>query len=133
MKKIITLLVGLFFVIVARGQQPTEPPSIEERLKKLNEIILQDVQPTASQKGAIEKAWKLFLTTEDKARKENPPPAPGTRPDPKMKETIDKRAEERDEEVKKILSEVQFKKYKEAVKKLKPPPGPPGNNRPPQQ
>jgi hypothetical protein len=88
------------------------------------------VQPTTTQKTFIEVAYRSFFTSADRLRKESqPPPSP---PDPKMKEKLDKLIEERDESIKKVLSDAQYKKYKEAIKKLKPPPNaPPNGQKPP--
>lgn len=123
------------FVIVARAQPPAPPapPSLEERLKKTNEVIQQEVKPTVAQKTAIESAFKTFFTAADKLRKNNPPPPP---PDPKVKEAMDKLVKERDESIKKILTETQYQKYKKAAKKLQPPkPGDQNDKKgpPPQQ
>ena len=129
MKKLIITAGIVLFVIVVKGQQPTEPPSIEERIKHTNEVLQKEVQPTAEQKTAIELAYKSFFIAADKLRKDNPPPPP----DPKVKEAIDKLVKERDESIKKKLSEEQYRKYLEAAKKLHPPkPGEPnGKNGPP--
>ncbi len=119
MKKIIIIPALLFFALVVKGQPP-KPPSIEERLKRTNEVLQQEVQPNAAQKTAIETAFKKFFTDADKLRKDNPPPPPPP-PDPKVKEAMDKLVKERDEAVKKILTAAQYEKYKAAAKKLQPP------------
>ena len=129
MKKNIVTVFALLFVLVLRAQEtppgppPLKPPSIEERLKRTNELFLKEVVLTESQQKEIELAFKSFFAAEDKLRKENPPPPPPP-PDPKVKEAMDKLVKERDEQVKKVLSEEQFKKYKEAADKMHPP-GPP--------
>jgi hypothetical protein len=135
MKKLIMVpgFVLLAFAIKAQPQQPPKPPSMEERLKKTNELIQQDVQPTASQKTAIAQAYKQFFTAADQLRKDNPPPPPPP-PDPKVKEAMDKLVKERDEQVKKVLTDAQYQKYKETAKKLQPPPpGEKGKHGPPPQ
>ncbi len=123
MRKLITAAGLILFVIVTKAQppQPPKPPGIEERIKRTNEVLQQEVQPTTIQKADIESAFKTFLIAEDKLRKDNPPP-----PDPKVKEAMDKLVKDRDESIKKILTSSQYEKYKEATKKLHPPK--PGEN-----
>ncbi|MBI5858215.1 MAG: hypothetical protein HZB42_11290 [Sphingobacteriales bacterium] len=127
----------LFAIIVRTQPTPPKPPTVEERLKRTSELIQKEVQLTTAQQSAIEQAYKSFFTAADKLRKDNPPPPPPP-PDPKVKEAMDKLVKERDESIKKILTEDQYKKYKEAAKKLQPPkPGGPDNRPgqppPPQQ
>ncbi len=122
MKKLIIAAGFLLFAISIKAQppQPPKPPTVEERLKRTNEVIQKDVQPSTTQKAAIESAFKKFFAAEDKLRKDNPPPPPPP-PDPKVKEAMDKLVKERDEAVKKVLTDAQYQKYKEATKKLHPP------------
>ena len=133
MKKLI-IAAGLVLIIVvtkAQPPQPPKPPGIEERIKKTNEILQQEVQPTTVQKTAIESVFKTFFIAEDKLRKDNRPPPPPPQ-DPKVKEAMDKLVKDRDERIKKILTAAQFEKYKEATKKMHPPkPGEPGKGGPP--
>ena len=132
MKRIIIGSALLLFTLATKAQEqpkPPKPPTVEERLKKTNEVLQKEVQPTAAQKAAIETAFKKFFTDADKLRKENPPPPPPP-PDPKVKEAMDKLIKERDEAVKKILTPAQFEKYKVAAKKLHPP-KPGGKDGPP--
>ena len=127
MKKQIITASLLFFVIVTRAQQPQQPPSIEDRLKHTSEVLKKEVQPSAAQQSQIDAAFKVFFIAMDKLHKENPPPPPPP-PDPKVKEAMDKLVKERDDKLKAILTEEQFKKYKEVEKKLLPPkPGGPDN------
>ena len=137
MKRLISVSALALFVIVARLQQPPPPPGIEERIKRTNEVLDKEVQPDAQQKIKIEAAYRKFFTAEDKLRKNHPPKAgeqqgPPPAPDPKTKEAMDKLVKERDESVKKILDDKQYARYKEAVKKLKPPrPGEGNGQKPP--
>ena len=110
---------SMLFALAVRAQQPAPPrqPGMEERLKRTNEIMEKEVRPTAAQQASIESVFKTFFAAADKVRKDNPPPPP----DPKMKAAMDKLAAERDESIKKILTEAQFKKYVEAEKKMRPP------------
>ncbi|MFN8291924.1 MAG: hypothetical protein U0U70_16820 [Chitinophagaceae bacterium] len=135
MKKTISVSALALFVIVARPQQPPSPngappppPGIEERIKKTSELLQKEVQPDAQQKIKIEAAYRKFFTAEEKIHKPGPPqqgqpPAP----DSKTKEAMDKLVKEREETIKKILNDKQYGKYKEAIKKLRPP-GPMGGN-----
>jgi hypothetical protein len=119
MKKLIVATGLVLFIAVTKAQppQPPMPPSIEERLKRTNEVLQSDVKPTVTQKTTIESVFKTFFIAADKLGKENPPPPP----DPKVKEVMNKLVKERDESVKKILTTSQYEKYKEAAKKLHPP------------
>lgn len=133
MKKLIIAAGLVLFIVVTNAQppQPPKPPSIEERIKKTNEMLQQELQPTAVQKTALESAFKTFFIAEDKLRKDNPPPPPPPQ-DPKVKEAMDKLVKDRDESIKKILTVSQYEKYKEAAKKMHPPkPGEPGKGGPP--
>jgi hypothetical protein len=101
------------------GQHP-KPPSVEEKIKKLDEVIFREVELNEAQKAAIGHAFKTFFSAEDQLRKENPPPPPPP-PVPKLKAAMDKLVQERDESIKEILSEKQFEKYRTALEKLHPP------------
>ncbi len=120
MKKQIITAWLLLFVILTNAQEPPKPPSIEERLKKTNELLLKEVQLNDGQLNQVETVFKNFFEAMDKLRKDNPPPPPPP-PDPKVKEAMDKLVKERDEKIKQVLTEDQFKKFKEAEKKLHPP------------
>lgn len=130
MKKMMIAAGSMLFALAVNAQQPVPPgqPSLEERLKRTNAILKKDVQPTNTQQAAIESVFKTFFAAADKLRKDNPPPPPPS-PDPKVKAAMDKLAAERDANIKKILTEAQFKKYVEAEKKMRPP-KPGGHNGP---
>ena len=110
----------LLFMTDTRAQQPPPPPGIEERLKHSSELLQKEIQPNAAQQAQLDAAFKIFFIAMDKLHKENPPPPPPP-PDPKVKEAMDKLVKERDDKIKKVLTDEQFKKYKEAEKKLHPP------------
>jgi hypothetical protein len=109
------------------------PPTVEEKMKRTNEVLQKEVQLSAEQKKVIEQSFKTFFTSEEKMRKENPPPPPPPPPlTPEMKVAMDKLEQDRDETIKKVLTESQYLQYKEAVKKLHPPkPGEGKRNGPP--
>ena len=126
MKKITICLLTLLLCTAAFAQPP-KPPTVDERLNKLNEVLQQQVKPTAIQKTGIENIFKTFFAAADKLRKDNPPPpkpSNATLPPPpseKARAAMHKLEEDRDESVRKILSVDQFKKYKKAAEKLRPP------------
>lgn len=137
MKKLITCL-ATFLLFAGAYAQPPKPQTVQERLKKLNELLQTDLKPTASQKANIENIFTTFFAAEEKLRRDNPPPEKpenGATPPPppeKVRAAMHKLEAARDEEVRKILSEAQFKKYKTAAEKLRPPrPGGDDKNGPP--
>ena len=124
MKKLITCL-ATFVLFAAAYAQPPKPPTVEERLKKLNEVLQTEVKPTASQKASIENIFKTFFAAAEKLRKDNPPPAntgerPPTPPQ-KMHGAMKELEEERDVKIKKLLTAAQFEQYKTAAASLRPP------------
>ena len=127
MKKLSLITSFILFALVTRAQPP-KPPSVEERLNHTRELLKQEIKPNATQQAAIDVAFKKFFIAADQLRKDNPPPPPPP-PDPKVKEAMDKLVKDRDESIKKVLTEDQYKKYKEAAKKLQPPK--PGEHREP--
>ena len=134
MKKLIIATGFVLFFNASKAQPPgpPQPPSIEERLKHTSEVLQKEMQLTNTQQQELTAAFKIFFQAEDKLRKDNPP-LPPPPPDPKVKEAMDKLVKERDEHVKKVLSEEQFKKYKEAADKMHPPHPPVKPGTPPQQ
>jgi hypothetical protein len=107
-------------------QNPPKPPSIEERLKMVNEKMSKELSLTKEQKQKIEAAYKDFFTKTEELHKKMPPPPP---PPPLPKEVMDKLSGERDEAIKKVLTGDQFKKYVELERSLRP--KPPGSQPPP--
>lgn len=110
----------LLFGSIASNAQPPKPPSIEERLKRTNEMMLKEVQTSAEQLVVIEKNFAAFFKKADKLRKDNPPPQPPP-PDPTIKAALDKLAQERDDNIKKVLTPDQYKRYQAIVLRLEPP------------
>lgn len=139
MKKALITAASLLFVMVAMAQetspqgkppgQPPPPPSLEERLKKTNEMLQKEIKPNDMQQKALEDAFREFFVATDQVRKDNPPPPPPP-PNPKVKEAMDKLVKERDDKIRKVLTDEQFKKFKEAekTKHPHPPPPPPAQN-----
>lgn len=136
MKKLLFPLISSLFISLcahAQNDQRPKPPTLEEKMKHVNDVIDKEIQPTASQKAAIEQAFKTFFTAADQLRKDNPPPPPPP-PDPKVKAAMDKLVQQRDERIKEVLNEKQYEKYLTATEKMHPPkPGDPKNPPPPSQ
>ena len=131
MKKIL-LAFGVLCLNAGLHAQPPgtpKPPTIEERIKHTNDILQKELQLNAKQKVAIEASFKIFFTAEDKLRKDHPATMPPVA-DSKIKVQMDKLSKERDESIKKVLTDEQYKKYLEAEKKMRPPmPGKNGNGK----
>jgi hypothetical protein len=121
MKQKIFLTANFFLLVgLVSFSQPNDgsfkPPSLQERLKRTNEIIQQAIMPTADQKAAIEKAFTTFFTAADKLIQDNPPPPPPAN----VKASMEKFEQERDGNIKKVLTESQYKLYLETIKKIRP-------------
>jgi hypothetical protein len=117
---VISILIATVFSAMA---QPPKPPTDEEKLKHVSETINKEITLTAAQKAKVESAYKEFFADMEKLRKSSgkadmPPPPP---PPPGKKEDVDKLVKARDEKIKSVLSEAQFKKYSEVEKTLHPP------------
>lgn len=123
MKKQIITAGLVLFTIAASAQEPPKPPTVEDRLKRTNELFQKEFSLNSAQQKAIEAAFQVFFTGEDQLRKDNPPPPPPP-PNPKLKAAMDKLVNERDVQIMKVLSAEQFKQFKEAEKKMHPPPPP---------
>ena len=111
----ITAFMVVSLVVNAQGsakQEPPKPPTVEERLKHLKEVMVKDASLNEEKQQKVAEVFKQFFVKADKI---NPPP-----PQPN-KEEMDKLVKERDEAVAKILTADEFKRYKEAEKKLRPP------------
>ena len=130
MEKLILCLGSFLFFTATFAQQP-KPPTVEERLNKLNELLQQDVKPTAAQKTGIENIFRTFFAAADKLRNNNQPPAKSSTAPPPLPDNVraamHQLEENRDATVQKLLTEAQYKKYKVAADKLRPPR--PGNEK----
>jgi hypothetical protein len=131
MKIKIILATLMLFGIATTAQPPQEPhkpPTVEERLKKTNEILQKEIQLNTTQQTAVKKIFTNFFNTADKLHGDRPPSTATINPTIKAK--MDNLIKERDEEVKNILTKEQYKKYEVVTKKLHPP-KPTGQNEPP--
>ncbi len=134
MKKKLVILAVLVFggigMINAQEHQknegPSKPPSVEERMKHVKETLAKDASLSAEKQQKVAELFKQFFIKADKVAPPPPPP---------NKEEMDKLVKERDEAVSKVLTAEEFKRYKEAEKKLRPPhppkPSEGGENPPP--
>ena len=135
MKKKLVILAVLVFGSIGminaqehqKNEGPRKPPSVEERMKHVKETLAKDASLSAEKQQKVAELFKQFFIKADKIA---PPPPP-----PPSKEEMDKLVKERDEAVAKVLTAEEFKRYKEAEKKLRPPhppkPGEGGDNPPP--
>lgn len=114
------LCISLFSGICFAQSQPDgkgrKPPTIEERLKMVNEKICQPLKLDKNQSLKVSDAYKEFFTEMDKSIdfKANPPRMP-------EKSKVDALAKIRDNKVKKVIPENLFDKYTELEKSTHPP------------
>lgn len=129
----------LFIACTVYAQQPPagqgpppgqKPPSPEEHLKEVTAKLQKDLTLSPDQTAKIEAAYKSFFKGMEKVRGKMPPPPPPPPLPPGKKKSADSLAAIRDEQIKKVLSNAQFAKYKE-VEKIMRPPRPPGQQGPP--
>ena len=118
MKKIKILIILVLVASFCKAQDKPHP-SMEEHLKRLQEVLQKELQMNATQQQKVEKAFKEFMEQAEKLHKENPPPPPPPM-DPKVKEALDKFSAERDAKIKLVLTDEQYKKYVEVEKKMRP-------------
>jgi hypothetical protein len=110
-----------------QGQQPPPPPSREVRLKQVSSRLEKDLALRPEQKRKVIEAYGKFFDSIEKLRGGHPGPPP-----PDKREDIEKLAKTRDESIKKVLTDDQFKKYQEIEKTMRPGgPGRPGGPPPP--
>lgn len=93
-----------------------KPPTIEERLKMVNEKICQPLKLDKNQTSKVSVIFKDFFTEMDKLMdfKTNPPRMP-------EKSKVDALAKIRDNKVKNVIPENVFDKYIELEKSIRPP------------
>jgi hypothetical protein len=112
--------ISLFTSVCFAQPQPDgkghKPPTIEERLKMINEKICQPLKLDKNQTAKVSEAFKDFFTEMDKSIdfKANPPRMP-------EKSKVDALAKIRDTKVKKVIPENLFIKYIELEKTTRPP------------
>jgi hypothetical protein len=113
---ITVLFTGVCFAQPQPDGKGRKPPTIEERLKMINDKICQPLKLDKNQTAKVIGAFKDFFTEMDKLIdfKSNPPRMP-------EKSKIDALAKIRDNKVKKVIHENVFDKYLELEKSTRPP------------
>jgi len=113
----ITIFLGICNCFSQPGNGGMKPPSLEERLKMVNEKICQPLKLDNTQVEKVSSAFNDFFTEMDKLvdKSTNPP----TRPE---KSKVDALAKIRDEKVKQAIPEALFTKYLELEKTTRPKP-----------
>lgn len=131
MKQLFFLAIAIVFlgttIHAQEDRKPPKRPSAEERLKRVNEKLKQELQLNAKQELAVANAYKLFFSEVDKLRPAQAPPPPP----PPDKEKVEPLAKKRDAAIKAALTQAQYQKYIEVEKTLRPPG--PGGPKPPKQ
>ena len=116
-------------MFTASAQKPGMQPSIEDRLKKTNEILTKELQLNLTQINTVSQAFSSFFRQVDKLLKNNPPP-----PNPNQLKQIENFEKERDRNIIPTLNAGQIKRYNEIILKLRPPkPGEENQQGPPPQ
>ncbi len=88
--------------------------TVEERVKIVHDKLDSAFKPAADKLKEIDVIFTDFYKAQDKMREEMM--GGGERPDPQvMREKMQGMATERDDKLKKVLSEEQFKKWKEEI------------------
>jgi hypothetical protein len=98
------------------GKEGKNPPSVDERLKMLEEKVIKPLGLTDTQNGTIKNAYIVFFTEMDKLRA--PADDKQAPPDRSKVEPLEKA---RDEKIHKVLTDDQFSKYHELEKASRPP------------
>jgi uncharacterized protein YfkK (UPF0435 family) len=118
-KIILTILfISLFsnICLAQPNEKGHKPPTIEERLKMINEKICQPLELDKNQSEKVNDAFKDFFVEMDKLIdfKVNPPRFP-------KKSKVNALAKIRDNKVKQVIPENLFEKYIELEKSARPP------------
>jgi hypothetical protein len=93
-----------------------EPPSLEERMKLVDEKIVKPLSLNNSQNGTVTSAFSEFFREMDKLRQSQE-----NNNGPLKKSKIDPLERSRDEKIKQVLTTEQFIKYQELEKSARPP------------
>ena len=118
MKKIllaaIVLLIGSVAAQAQGGGGGFQRRTVEERVKTIHDKMDSAFKPAADKLKEIDDVVTVYYKAQDKLREEMM--SGGERPDPQvMREKMQPLTDERDGKLKKILSEEQYKKWKEEI------------------
>lgn len=110
MKKQVTLVLSMMLavVMVANAQGP-QRRTVEERVKSAMEKVTPALTLNATQVPQTDSVFAEYYRAMDKLRESM---QPGTPPD---RSVFEKAAADRDEKLKKVLTEDQYKKWKDEV------------------
>ncbi len=123
-KKKVCMVMQLCWMVFFVQAQPPKTVGMEERLQHISGKLSKELKLTEAQKEKVNAVYRDFFQSIEKFRDNNTPPPP---PPPVDKTVVDKLGKERDEKIKAVLTPVQFAKYAEIEKTLRPPaPGQPG-------
>ena len=118
--KRVTFLIILALAVGFCTAQERPHPSMEDHLKRSQEMLQKELQMNSEQQKKVGQAFKDFMVEAEKLHKQNPPPPPPPM-DPKMKAALDSLEQLRDAKVKNVLTAEQYKKYIGVAKKMRPP------------
>jgi periplasmic protein CpxP/Spy len=128
-KKIVLFLAVTLSVVFSANAQGGQRRTAEERVKTAMDKLA-DFKLDKDKSALTDSAFMAYYKAQDKTREEMM--AAGGTPDrDAMREKMQKFAAERDEKLKKIFTEAQYKKWKDEIEQtLRPqrPPGGGGNN-----
>ena len=109
MKNKVALLLGLMFAGIFSVQAQQQGRTVEERVKSVMTRITDSLGLSKEQVPKTEAAFTDYYNSQNKLREGM---EPGTRPD---KAQMDKLIADRDEALKKVFTEAQFKQFKEVL------------------
>jgi hypothetical protein len=98
-----------------QSQGKQGPPSAEERLKQVDEKVIKPLNLTKAKHDAVYKAYKDFFAEAEKLKKEAQ--AQQTPPDRTKMDTF---RNQRDEKIKKVLTDAEYKKWQELEEAYRP-------------
>lgn len=117
MKKILFFALILMLGTVAtqaQGGGGFQRRTVEERVKMIHDKMDSAFKPAADKLKEIDETFTAYYKAQDKLREEMM--SGGERPDPQvMREKMQPLTDERDGKLKKILTEEQYKKWKEEI------------------
>ncbi|MBL0135219.1 MAG: hypothetical protein IPP79_15175 [Chitinophagaceae bacterium] len=110
------LIIAGFTITYAQGQGGGgfQRRTVEERVKIIHDKMDSAFKPSADKLKEVDEAFTAFYKAQDKVREELM--SGGERPDPQvMREKLTPITTERDDKLKKILTEDQYKKWKDEI------------------